>query len=129
VHEIEGYGIGKSELATWRDAKRATLLFAPRGEEVTLTLLADELLLGRHTVPATQFAEAIAHYSRFWQSGASGVNAKERSYVTAFGTKGQGVEPGIVPHTPPKGFPAANFIVHESLRALVAIASETPERG
>lgn len=128
MHEIEGYGIGKSELASWRDAKRATLLFAPHGDVVTLTLLADELLLGRHTVPATQFAEAIAHYSRFWQSGASGAHAQERSYVTAFGTKGQGVEPGIVPHTPPKGFPGANFIVHEAARALVMIARD-PERG
>ncbi|MEO6774768.1 MAG: hypothetical protein ABI467_17465 [Kofleriaceae bacterium] len=126
MHEIEGYGIGKSELATWRDARHATLLFAPRGETVTLTLLADDLLIGRHTVAATQFAEAIAGYSRYWQSGANapGANVKERSYVTAYAAAGQGVDTGIPPHTPPKGYPAANVLVHAQLRAFVTIASE-----
>lgn len=130
MHDIERYGIGKSELALWRNARQATLLFAPNGDVVTLTLLGDELLIGRHTVPASQFAEALAGYAGYWHAGAgaAGANAKERSFVSAFAIAGQGVEPGIPPHTPPKGYPGANFLVHSQLRAFVTIASET-ERG
>jgi len=126
VHDIERYGIGKSELASWRNAKRATLLFAPRGEVVTLTLLADDLLIGRHTVGTGQFAEALAGYAGFWHAGgaAGGANAQERSFVSAFAIAGQGVDPQLPPHTPPKGYPAANFLIHTQLQAFVTIASE-----
>jgi hypothetical protein len=127
VHEIEGYGIGKKELTAWRDAKHATLLFAPRGETVLLTLLADDLLIGRHTVLATNFGEVIGSYSRYWQSGGKGApNAQQRSLVTAFSIAGQGVDTPVVPHTPPKGYPVANFLIHDMLGKFVTIASEIP---
>jgi hypothetical protein len=131
VHDIERYGIGKSELATWRNAKHATLLFAPRGEEVTLTLLADDLLIGRHTIGAGQFAEALAGYAGYWHAGSKpgGANAQQRSFVTAYNIAGQGSDTPIVPHTPPKGYPVANYLIHEMLGKFVTIASELPERG
>ncbi|HET9990583.1 MAG TPA: hypothetical protein VFQ65_18770 [Kofleriaceae bacterium] len=130
MHDIERYGIGKSELAAWRNAKHATLLFLPRGEGVTLTLLADDLLIGRHTVGTGQFADALASYAGFWHAGgaAGGANAQARSFVSAFGIAGQGVEPGLPPHTPPKGYPTANFLIHTQLQAFVTLASQT-ERG
>jgi hypothetical protein len=124
VHDIERYGIGKSELAAWRNAKHATLLFAPRGELVMLTLLADDLLIGRHTIGAGQFGEALAGYGQYWHAG-SGANAAERSFVTAYGIAGQGVDVPVGPHPGPKGFPAANALVHAQLRLFATIANET----
>lgn len=131
MHDIERYGIGKSELTTWRNAKHATLLFAPRGDEVTLTLLADDLWVGQHTVGAGQFAEALAGYAGLWHSGAgaAGAGAKERSFVSAFSIAGQGVDTPVVPHTPPKGFPGMNYLVHQQMRAVVTVVTESPERG
>jgi hypothetical protein len=122
VHDIERYGIGKSELATWRNAKYATLLFMPRGEVVTLTLLADDLLIGRHTIGAGQFGEALAAYGQFWHAG-TGPNEQQHSFVTAFGIAGQGVDVPIGPHPGPKGFPGENLLVHTLARTFVAIAN------
>lgn len=132
MHDIERYGIGKSELAQWRSAKRATLLFAPRGEVVALTLMADEQVIGRHTVSATQFAEALAGYAQIWHAAApaGGANAAERSFVTVFGTRAQGVEPTLPPHGPPKGYPPVNYMIHEQLRLFSACENElSPEIG
>lgn len=129
MHDIERYGIGKSELSQWRNAKRATLLFAPRGDVVALTLMADEQVVGRHTVEAANFAEVLAGYAQVWHSAAP-PNATERSFVSAFGIAGQGVEPGLPPHGPPKGYPPVNFMIHEQLRLFSACENEIgPERG
>jgi hypothetical protein len=129
VHDIERYGIGKSELALFRNAKRATLLFVPRDNEVSLTLLADDVMIGRHTVAAGEFPEVLAGYAHVWNGAAGGTNAKERSFVSVMGTKGQGVDTNLPPHGPPKGYPPANYMVHEQLRVFATIANQTPERG
>lgn len=129
MHDIERYGIGKSELAAWRDAKHATLLFASDGDSVMLTLVADEGLIGRHVVPANMVAEVLAGYAHFWQSGAKpGANEVQRSFVTGWSTKGQGTDVPIVPHTPPKGYPPVNFLVHQQIRTYINLAREA-ERG
>lgn len=129
MHDIERYGVGKNELAAWRDAKQATLLFASNGDSVMLTLVADEGLIGRHVVPTNMVAEVLAGYAHFWQSGAKpGANEVQRSFVTGWSIKGQGNDTPIVPHTPPKGFPPVNFVVHQQIRTYINIANEA-ERG
>lgn len=121
MHDIERYGIGKSELATWRNAKHATLLFAPRGEVVLLTLLADDLLIGRITIGAGQFGEVLSHYGQYWHAGSGGT--QERSFVSAYGIAGQGVDVPIGPHPGPRGFPGENYLVHQLAKSFVAIAN------
>ena len=130
MHDIERYGIGKSELSQWRNAKRATLLFAPRGEVVTLTLVADEAVLARHTVNASQFAEALAGYAQLWHSGApAGTNPPERSFVRLYDAKGQGVEPTLPPHGPPKGMPPVTWMMHQQLQLFAAAVNLELDRS
>ena len=130
MHDIERYGIGKSELATWRDARQATLLFAAHGESVTLTLLADGLVTGRHTVPANHFAEALSSYAHWWQTGSkTGANVQQRSFVTAYDIAGQGVDPGVAPHPGPRGFPGENYLLHQLAKSFVALVNPAREQG
>jgi len=123
VHDIERYGIGKSELAAWRNAKHATLLFSPRGEVVMLTLLADDLLIGRVTISAGQFGEALAIHGQYWHAGPGGTKPQEHSFVTAMGIAGQGVDVPIGPHPGPKGFPGENYLLHQLAKSVIAIAN------
>jgi hypothetical protein len=128
VHEISGYGIGNGELAAWRDARHSTLIFAPRGDVVLVTLLGDDRLLGRHSIPATHFAEVLASYARFWHEFGAIARSNERSLVTAFAGTGQGSDTSVPGHTPPKGFPnyeLANALVHVQVAAFVGAVTES----
>lgn len=127
MHEISSYGVGSAELAAWREARHSTLLFAHHADNLHVTLLGDDHVLGRHSVPAAEFAEVLSRYARFWQAGAVDGHARERSFVTAFGGAGQGSDTPIVRPTGPKGWPLigpANWLVHVQLGAFVRSAGE-----
>ena len=130
MHDIERYGIGKNELAMWRDAKHATLLFAPRGDMVTLTLLADDLWVGQHTVAR---ASSPKHSPDMQACGTRAPEPQERTRRNDLrdGVRDRGPGCGYsgrAAHAA-EGFPGVNYLAHQQMRAVVTLVTASPERG